>query len=175
VISWVGYDAPDDVMPNAMSDNYAEGAKKNLDSFQDGLRESHQGEPSHNTMIGHSYGTTVVGYAARDEHLDVDDIVFVASPGVGVNHADELGIPAEHVHATVDAHDPIQLAPVHGIEPQNFDDANVFSSGPSEPGASTEGPWYYEGYNSDAHSMYWDPGNKALKNMGRVIAGQPTF
>jgi hypothetical protein len=175
VISWVGYDAPDDVMPDAMSGSYAEDARKDLDRFQDGLRETHQGEPSHNTMIGHSYGTTVVGFAARDEHLDVDDIVFVASPGVGVNQANELGIPAERVHVTVDAHDPIQLAPVHGIEPQNFDDADVFSSGPSEPGKSTEGPWYKAGYNSDAHSMYWDPGNKALNNMGRVIAGQPTF
>jgi len=173
VVAWVGYDAPDDVMPNAMSGDYADGAKKDLDRFQDGLRETHQGEPSHNTMIGHSYGTTVIGYTARDEHLDVDDIVFVASPGVGVNHADELGLPADRVHSTVDAHDPIQLAPVFGIEPQNFSDANVFTSG--DPTKSTEGPWYNAGYNSDAHSMYWDPGNKALDNMGRVIAGQPTY
>ncbi|MFD8492808.1 alpha/beta hydrolase [Amycolatopsis sp. NPDC059657] len=54
-----------------------------------------QGDPSHNTTVGHSYGTTVIGHAARDEHLAVDDIVFVASPGVGVNHASELGLPAE--------------------------------------------------------------------------------
>jgi hypothetical protein len=175
VVSWVGYDAPDDVMPNAMSGDYADGAKKDLDRFQDGLRASHQGDPSHNTMIGHSYGTTVVGFTARDEHLDVDDIVFVASPGVGVNQAGELGLPPDRVHVTVDAHDPIQLAPVHGIEPQNFDDADVFTSGPTDPAKSTEGPWYHAGYNSDAHSMYWDPGNKALDNMGRIIAGKPTY
>ncbi|WP_370945349.1 alpha/beta hydrolase [Amycolatopsis sp. cg5] len=175
VISWVGYDAPDDVVPNAMSSDYADNAKKDLDRFQDGLRVTHHGDPSHNTMVGHSYGTTVIGHAARDEHLAVDDIVFVASPGVGVNHASELGLPAERVHSTVDAHDPIQLAPVHGIEPQNFSDANVFSSGSTDPGKSTEGPIYQFGYNSDAHSMYWDKDNKALANMGRVIAGQPTF
>ncbi|MGW4394312.1 alpha/beta hydrolase [Amycolatopsis nivea] len=175
VVSWVGYDAPDDVVPDAMSGDYADDAKKDLDRFQDGLRATHHGAPSHNTMIGHSYGTTVIGHAARDEHLNVDDIVFVASPGVGVNQASELGIPAEHVHSTVDSHDPIQLAPVHGIEPQNFSDANTFSSGPSDPKQSTEGPWYAFGYNAAAHSMYWDPGNKALNNMGRVIAGQPTF
>jgi hypothetical protein len=175
VVSWVGYDAPDGVVPDAMSSDYADGAKQDLDRFQDGLRATHQGEPSHNTMVGHSYGTTVIGHAARDEHLAVDDIVFVASPGVGVNHASELGLPAEHVHSTVDSHDPIQLAPVHGIEPQNFSDANTFSSGPRDPSQSTEGPWYQAGYNPHAHSMYWDPGNKALDNMGRVIAGRPTY
>lgn len=172
VISWVGYDAPNDVVPNAMSSSYAENAKKDLDSFQDGLRASHHGDPSHNTLVGHSYGTTVVGHAARDEHLAVDEIVFVASPGVGVNQASELGLPPGHVHATVDAHDPIQLTPVHGIEPQNPGfDANVFSSGPKDPAQEIQGSWYED----RAHSMYWDPGNKALDNMGRIIAGQPTY
>ncbi|SDY16177.1 Alpha/beta hydrolase [Amycolatopsis xylanica] len=172
VIAWVGYDAPNEVVPNAISASYADAAKKDLDSFQDGLRATHQGEPSHNTAIGHSYGTTVVGHAARDEHLAVDDIVFVASPGVGVDQAAKLGLPPGHVHATVDAHDPIQLTPVHGIEPQNAGfDANVFTSGPTDPAQAIAGQWYAD----RAHSMYWDPGNKALDNMGRIIAGQPTY
>lgn len=175
VVSWVGYDAPNDVLPNAMSADYADNAKQDLDRFQDGLRTTHDGDPSHNTVIGHSYGTTVIGHAARDEHLAVDDIVFVASPGVGVNHSSELGLPPEHVHSTVDVHDPIQLAPIHGIEPQLFSDANTFTSGPQDPSQSTEGPWYQAGYNPAAHSMYWDPGNKALDNMGRIIAGKTTY
>ncbi|MEU3623392.1 alpha/beta hydrolase [Amycolatopsis coloradensis] len=170
VISWVGYDAPDDVMPNAMSESYADNAKKDLDRFQDGLRATHEGTPSHNTVIGHSYGTTVIGHAARDEHLAVDDIVFVASPGVGVNQAEELGLPVDRVHATVDPKDPIQLVPIHGIEPQHFEGADVFASGQ----LNTPPPSSWEGYDEAAHSKYWDPENRALINMGRIIAGKPT-
>ncbi|MBB5854670.1 alpha/beta hydrolase [Amycolatopsis umgeniensis] len=171
VVSWVGYDAPDDVLPNAMSESYADNAKKDLDRFQDGLRATHEGSPSHNTVIGHSYGTTVIGHAARDEQLAVDDIVFVASPGVGVKEAHELGLPADRVHATVDRNDPIQLVPVHGIEPQFFEGADVFSSG----GRNEPPPSSWEGYDDAAHSQYWDPENRALDNMGRIIAGKPTY
>jgi hypothetical protein len=170
VVSWVGYDAPNDDVPNARSETYADNAKKDLDRFQDGLRTTHEGTPSHNTIIGHSYGTTVIGHAARDEQLAVDDIVFVASPGVGVSQAEELGLPADRVHATVDRNDPIQLTPAHGIEPQFFEGADVFTAGPQDQGP----PSYWEGYETAAHSRYWDLGNKALVNMGRVIAGQPT-
>jgi hypothetical protein len=175
VVAWVGYDAPNNIVPDAMSESYADGAKKDLAGFQDGLRATHDGVPSHNTLVGHSYGTTVVGHTARDEHLDVNDIVLVASPGVGVDKATDLGLPADHVHSTIDQHDPIRLAPVLGVEPQNFPDANTFSSGPTDPTQTTEGPWYEGGFNPAAHSMYWDPGNKALDNMGRVIAGKPTY
>jgi Alpha/beta hydrolase len=55
VITWIGYDAPQDVIPDASSDKYALGAEKDLQRFQDGLRATHDGPPSHNTVIGHSY------------------------------------------------------------------------------------------------------------------------
>ena len=46
----------------------------------------------------------------------------------------------------------------------------VFTSSPG-----TEGPWYEGGLSGAAHSEYWNPNNKALDNMGRVIAGRPTY
>jgi hypothetical protein len=118
VITWDGYAAPQSIFPQAAEDKWADGAKQDLDRFQDGLRASHEGAPAHNTVIGHSYGTTVVGHAARDGDLNADDVVFVASPGVGVSNADQLhldGVPQDqvgrHVHSTVAQHDPTPRPP----------------------------------------------------------------
>ena len=180
VITWVGYDAPQDLV-EASDASYAEGAKHDLDQFQDGLRATHEGAQSHNTVIGHSYGSTVIGHAAASEGLDVDDAVFVGSPGVGVDHAADLNLPPEHVHATVAAHDIIQasnidepLIPpfdldVHGPDPAGRDfGADVFESDPGTAGPDAAG-----GLSGEAHSQYWDDQNKALTNMGRIIAGKP--
>lgn len=65
VVTWLGYDAPDDLV-DAASESYADNGKGALAGFEDGLRATHQGVPSHNTVVGHSYGTTLVGHAARD-------------------------------------------------------------------------------------------------------------
>jgi hypothetical protein len=177
-ITWVGYDAPQQIFPDAAEDKWADGAKQGLDRFQDGLRASHEGARAHNTVIGHSYGTTVVGHAARDGDLNADDVVFVASPGVGATHADQLhldSVPSDqvgqHVHSTVAQHDPIQLAAgINGPDPTGLSfGGSTFESSPGKAG-----PWYKEGWNGAVHSQYWDDGNKALVNMGRIIAGKPT-
>lgn len=177
-ITWLGYDAPQQIFPDAAEDRWADGAKQDLDRFQDGLRAAHEGTQAHNTVIGHSYGTTVVGHAARDGDLNADDVVFVASPGVGVTHADQLhlhDVPSDqvgqHIHSTVAQHDPIKLAAgVNGPSPTGpAFGGTTFESNPGEAG-----PWYDLGWNDAVHSQYWESGNKALVNMGRIIAGQPT-
>jgi hypothetical protein len=175
VITWIGYDAPQDLL-DATSTSYAEGAKKDLDRFQDGLRATHQGPPSHNTVLGHSYGSTVIGHTAHTETINADELVFVGSPGVGVNHVSELNFSADHVHATVAEHDIIHLAnieepeDVHELDPTSDRfGAHVFASDPG-----TEGPWYTGGLSGEAHSQYWEKNNVALDNMGRIIAGVPT-
>lgn len=139
MITWVGYDAPQDIL-DAASETYAERAKADLDRFQDGLRVTHEGTPSHNTLIGHSYGSTVIGHTARDEGIDADELVFVGSPGVGVDHASQLNFPINHVFATVAEHDIIHLANlevrdeygnphdvVHGFDPTGPDLAPRYS------------------------------------------------
>lgn len=183
VITWVGYDAPPGFV-DAASEDYAEGAKKDLDRFQDGLRATHEGVPSHNTIVGHSYGSTVIGHTARDEGINADELVFVGSPGVGVNNAAQLNFPTDHVHATVAEHDIIHLSniesvdhesgkahdPIHDRDPtrQGFG-AHVFGSDPGTPGS-----WYERYLSREAHSQYWEENNSSLDNMGRIIAGVPT-
>ncbi|MGH3772501.1 MAG: alpha/beta hydrolase [Pseudonocardiaceae bacterium] len=177
-ITWLGYDAPQNIFFDAAENRWADGAKQDLDRFQDGLRAAHEGARAHNTVIGHSYGTTVIGHAARDGDLNADDVVFVASPGVGVTHADQLhlnGVPSDqvgqHVHSTVAQCDPIKLAAgVNGPSPTGLAfGGTTFESNPGEAG-----PWYELGWNKAVHSQYWDDGNQALVNMGRIIAGKPT-
>lgn len=190
VVTWLGYDAPDDLV-DAASESYADKGKGALAGFEDGLRATHQGEPSHNTVVGHSYGTTLVGHAARDGGLNADDLVFVASPGVGADNVGQLHLDGvdqadigQHVHSTVAEHDLIKVTNIDlspgllapsmdvalGPDPTGSDfGGQVFTSDPG-----TEGPWYQGGLSGAAHSEYWDPGNKALVNLGRVIAGKPT-
>ncbi|MGW4486830.1 alpha/beta hydrolase [Amycolatopsis sp. NPDC004368] len=182
VIAWVGYDAPDELW-DAAGASYADNGKADLSKFEDGLRASHEGAPSHNTVLGHSYGTTVVGHAARDGGLDADELVFVASPGVGVDHANQLhldGVPqdqvAQHVHSTVAEHDLIKITNVGvaGHDPLGPDPAasgfggQVFDSAPG-----TAGPWYEGGLSPAAHSQYWEDNNPSLRSFGRIIAGKP--
>ena len=58
------------------------GGAPSLENFQEGLRVTHDGPPTHNVVVGNSYGTTVVGTAATESTpLPVDDVILVASPG----------------------------------------------------------------------------------------------
>jgi Alpha/beta hydrolase len=65
------------------------------------------------TVIGYSYGSTVVGKALADEGLaqHVDRVVLVGSPGVGVDHSDQLNLPAGAVFAAQAGGDVIDFAP----------------------------------------------------------------
>ncbi|QQM19440.1 hypothetical protein I7X09_15065 [Rhodococcus sp. P-2] len=170
VILWSGYDSPPGI-PDAASDLYANSAARRLDSFQNGLRASHDGPPSHNVVIGHSYGSTVVGAATtRGASLDVDELVFVASPGVDAERVNELSLDrvdaaevARHVHSTTAYWDPVQLIPkilgIHGFDPSDPEfGAQVFTGSPGEPGFGV-------------HSDYWESGNPALTELGRIITG----
>lgn len=104
-IMWLNYEAPSTFV-NARETKYAVNAAKALDRFQEGLRSTHYGTtPARHTMIGHSYGSTTIGYAAKHSLKDgtpiaTDRMVFVGSPGVGVDHARDLGIGAQNVFAS---------------------------------------------------------------------------
>lgn len=169
-ISWVGYDAPQG-LGQAINADYAEDAAGDLRDFQDGLRATHEGAESNNTVIGHSYGSTATGYAAQGENvqLDADNIAFVGSPGVGVDQASELQVPEDtDIYASTAQHDIITPASPHGVDPTSeYFDAETFASDPG-----SKGSWYTGGYSSDAHSEYWNEDSDSLENMGRIVTGQ---
>lgn len=175
VITWVGYEAPQ-TLPDAASTGYADKAEPALRNFQDGLGAAHRG-PMNTTVIGHSYGTTVVGQTSRDLGLPANNLVMVASPGVGVEHANQLhldGTPqdqiGQHFYSTKSPTDPIPIF-------TNID--NPLADGVDPLGPDPTTGWFGgQRFDSDAgnpatsHSDYWLPRSESLKSMGSIIAGR---
>ena len=171
ITTWMGYDRPMDLSQAAFPDPARAGAGS-LDAFESGLRASHVGPPSIDTVIGHSYGSTLVGAAASGgHHLDADNIIAVGSPGMLVDRAGGLSLePGALVYAMRAANDIIGISGVVGewaLGPDptapNFGARGLAADpGPAGPvGLPSVG----------AHSGYWDQQNVALANMGAVIAG----
>ncbi|WP_051325237.1 alpha/beta hydrolase [Glycomyces tenuis] len=170
---WLGYDAPDTVGDAAL-ESYAEGAAGDLSRFTDGLRSTAEGDPANLTMTGHSYGSTTIGVTAREEGLDVDNMIFVGSPGVGVDSAEDLGIGADNVWASLNDEDIISWARpesfqaggdydqmIHGTDPTSDEfGGNEFHSEATRDGAKAN------------HSAYWDEENNiGRRNMAKIITG----
>jgi len=163
-VLWMDYDAPDTV-PLAMSKAYADNAAPRHDAFIDGVR-AQNGAGRHITVVGHSYGSVVIGDAARrGDGIAADDIVVAGSPGIHVDSADDLNIDPRHVWAQEARGDAVPElgAPFHGglrwdgpiphaVVPTSRDfGANVMT---------TDG---------HGHSSYWDEGSVSLNNQARVV------
>ncbi|GAA2001378.1 hypothetical protein GCM10009799_30760 [Nocardiopsis rhodophaea] len=166
VISWIGYDAPG-VGGALLEDDAVTGATE-LHNFQSGLRATHQGDHSNNTVIGHSYGSTVIGHALQGPGIDADNYVFVGSPGVNADHVSDLGVPGSKVHASTAENDGIRdFTPdaIHGPEPTSKEfGATVFESDTGREGGTF--PF------GDAHSDYFREDNESVAYMGEVVAGK---
>ncbi|MFD8497402.1 alpha/beta hydrolase [Amycolatopsis sp. NPDC059657] len=166
VIAWMGYDAPNEI-PNAIFQDYANNGKHALVDFQNGLSESHKDGPAHSTVVGHSYGTTVVGLAMRDEGMAPGNVINVGSPGMGVHHASQLHYPGDQIYSIAADNDLVPDTQAQGNDPTDPSFGGRVINADPGPGG-----WMF-GYSSDAHSQYWDPRNPALAGMGEVIAGHP--
>lgn len=172
VITWAGYDAPQS-LPDAASTSFADRAETGLRSFQDGLSAAHDPGPTNTTVLGHSYGTTVVGQTARDMGLAADNVVMVASPGVGVQHANELRLDGvaqdqvgQHIYSTKSAVDPVPAL-------TNFGNPMADAIDPLGPDPTTG--WFggqrFESNATAGHSDYWEFESKSLRGIANIIAG----
>ncbi|SCL40881.1 Alpha/beta hydrolase [Micromonospora pallida] len=183
-VLWLDYDAPDFVH-EAYRSRQADDAATGLHRFQEGLRLTHEGPPARQTVLGHSYGSLVVGTAAREHGLAADALVFVGSPGVGVDHAADLRLPPGQVWASTAADDviglvrpPVELAgraAVGAVLPWlagdvvgRPDDDLWFGRDPTDPGFG--GRTFPSG--RYGHTGYWDPANPALDNMAHIVLGR---
>ncbi|MFF6908455.1 alpha/beta hydrolase [Streptomyces sp. NPDC012389] len=119
-IVWLGYDAPQ--LPDSdgvagyfavMGTGRAEKGGVAYREFMGGIAVTNSNKDPHLTAIGHSYGSRTVGAAAAVPGgiPGVDDIILVGSPGVGVNHAVDLGVGSEHVFVGAAANDPVTKLP----------------------------------------------------------------
>ncbi|MGW4942745.1 alpha/beta hydrolase [Actinoplanes sp. NPDC004185] len=185
-VMWLGYDAPDFVH-EAASRSQATAGAIGLRQFQDGLRATHLGAPAHQTVLGHSYGSLVVGTAAAQPGLATDDVVFVGSPGVGVDSAAELGVPADRVWSSTSRSDVIQWA---AVSPRSLvedltlsqavpggallaftrpEDDLFFGTNPSDPAF---GARVFASEPDAGHLGYWEPGSAALDALAGIAVGR---
>ncbi|MFF5080191.1 alpha/beta hydrolase [Actinoplanes sp. NPDC000266] len=184
-VLWLDYDAPDFV-DEAARPRQAEAAAPTLRRFQEGLRAGHEGPPARHTVLGHSYGSLVVGRAAAGPGIDADSVVFVGSPGVGVDSARDLHPRSGEVWSSTARNDVIQWAArapdglardlaaavaVPFVGPWlafgRPEDDLWFGHNPSDPGFGAR----VFASAPKGHVGYWDPGNPALDTMAAIALG----
>ncbi|MFC7273667.1 alpha/beta hydrolase [Paractinoplanes rhizophilus] len=193
-VLWLDYDAPDFV-DEAASARRAEAGAPALRRFQEGLRATADatpgappgGSPARLTVVGHSYGSLVVGKAAAGSGLAADNVVFVGSPGVGVDSVRDLATPPGRVWSTTSSSDIIQyatpgpaalardlaisrLVPVLGpaIAFGSPERDLWFGHNPSDPsfGART-----FASAPGAGHLGYWDRGSPSLDMLAAITLG----
>ncbi len=164
-IQWLGYDAPEFSLGQVDDPAQAKEGGAILAKDVDGYRTANPN--AHVTVIGHSYGSTVVGYSAMDNGLKADDIAFVGSPGVGASNVDQLSAGRGHVYVGGTEHDPVIQA-----TSGDWFTKDGSSTGPydSSFGAKTFGTSGEAGI-GHAHSSYYDKGSESLDNLAKIANG----
>lgn len=173
VIAWLGYDAPSDLL-EASDIEKAHEATDDLSSFVHGLNASHQEGDSHMTVMGHSYGSTVVGDTMRNYETGADEVVLIASPGSTAQTADELNVDSGQVWATTAESDAIGAAtalPIFGTNPTDdeFGATEFSSDAVGESGTDIHGG-YWKGVDEDGDGDIDRP-NSARTNIAAIITG----
>lgn len=177
VIAWLGYDAPGS-LTEASDIEPAHDATDDLNSFVHGLNASHQEGDSHMTVMGHSYGSTVVGDTVRNYDTGADEVILIASPGSTAETADELNVDDGHVWATTAEGDAIGMAtalPVFGTNPTDDSfGANEFTSDAVHE--SDSNLWPPMQMAKEIHGGYFglneeDDPNAARENIAAIITG----
>jgi len=160
VIAWLGYDAPQGVGRDAAREELARTGATLLERFTQDLAILRP--QAKVTVIGHSYGSVVVGLAAADLPSQVKDIVVVGSPGMGVTQAADLHTSAR-IWAGQSAQDWIYWVPAfqiwgagHGTTPttQGFGDRVFGTRGVTD------------------HDHYLSSGTQSLANIADIVLGR---
>ncbi|NUK60968.1 alpha/beta hydrolase, partial [Streptomyces lunaelactis] len=179
-ITWFDYDAPrsakpgekGDIFPEAMFDERAAEGGPILRDFLDGNRAAHMeatGNTGHTTAVGHSYGTTVIGDAAKsggwpDGPLAVDDVLVAGSPGMQADRAADLGIKPGHMWA------------MGGGGNDGFvREGGRWLAGLGDNWTIPTDPAFGSNVltsNAKDHSAFWDEESLSLRQQAYVITGQ---
>ncbi|MFD7529143.1 alpha/beta hydrolase [Streptomyces sp. NPDC059849] len=169
-ITWLDYNAPDSIVPEATRGQYADEGGPRLHDFLRGngaAQQSADDTRAHTTVIGHSYGSTVVGVAAQsgswNDPRAADDFVFAGSPGVQADHAADLGAGADHVWAMGAPWDDQVVR--QGGRLMGLGDNGVIPTDESFGGNVMAS-------DSGGHTGFFDDDSLSIRNQAAVVAGQ---
>jgi hypothetical protein len=161
VVVWLDGPEPQ-TLPYAALDKWANESAPNLVTDLAGLKAAHiaaTGDGGQLTAVGHSYGSYILG-KAMTEGAPADDVIFVGSPGVGVNHASDLGLDPSHVWDGQAGDDPILLTE------KRFTPDPLTGNNPED---SDFGAQHFSVDGSSGHSQYYQ--GESLMNMARIADG----
>jgi pimeloyl-ACP methyl ester carboxylesterase len=178
VVMWIGYDAPNDVFdPGLYEPNMARTGGQALAADVNALTVTHQGAPSHLTVVGHSYGSTTVSDAAAAYGMHADDVVLVGSPGTDLAHsaADFHLNPGGHLYVGAASDDPVTWSPGHVTMPGIGMPLGGLGDDPAVDGfGSTRFKAEVPGFSANPledHSHYFDKGSESLFSIADVVSG----
>lgn len=176
VIAYLGMDAPDTLVAAALP-TYASDAAPELAADVAGYIESNlatTGTDPHVTVVGHSYGSLVVGTTLESGGLIVDDVVFVGSPGVGADTVNDLHMDDKHIFTGLLPKDKIRLlndlfdvnAGSYGV---GSEDGAVFGRNPAK---ESFGGVVFDTDDNGGHGDYFDDATTQLDNLAAIATGQ---
>ncbi|WP_267242802.1 alpha/beta hydrolase [Streptomyces sp. PR69] len=177
-ITWLGYDPPQAIVSEATEKQWAYDGSPKLNDFMDGLEAAQGGaDASHTTVIGHSYGSTVVGDASNKGDLSADDIIVAGSPGMLVAEADDLDVPKGHVWSAAAGDDFVPTGgKLAGLGGRKWDvhtwngipyDAGYIQTVPSDEAFGA----HRMDVDTSGHSDYWKRDSLSLRNQALVVVG----
>ncbi len=175
VIAYLGMDSPDTLVHAAIP-TYANDAAPELAADIAGYAESNlaaTGVDPHLTVIGHSYGSLVVGMALESAGLIADDVVFVGSPGVGVKDVGELHMDGEHVYAAILPGDAIShvndIFDTKAGSTVGVPDGALFGHNPAR---ESFGGVVFDTDEDGGHGDYFGYGTTQLDNIAAIATAQ---
>jgi Alpha/beta hydrolase len=157
VVAWLGYRTPSGIGRDSIRSEFAETGADALVRFVDGLVA--QCPHATVTLIGHSYGTVVLGHAAARLPAAVTDIVALGSPGMDVSRASDLRTTAR-VWAGSDPTDWTL----------NLPDLRLFGAGHgTNPTRHGFGARPLDVRDAVGHDGYFVPGTRSLASIAEVV------
>lgn len=179
VVQWMGYNAPDldaDLDTNMIGVTepfMARAGAELLAPDVNALAVTHEGNPAHTTVIGHSYGSTTVADAAAGYGMRADDIVLVGCPGT------DLAQSAADFHLPPDGHLFVGAASNDFVTNMGREHLNI-------PGVGLGTDPSMDGYGStrfhaevaessfnplNPHTSYFDDGSESLFSVAEIVSG----
>ncbi len=155
-IAWLDYESPQGFVEAASKQAALDGGPR-LARF---LTELDDLTDATTTLVGHSYGTDVVGQALLNGGR-ADRVVLTGSPGITkyVDEAADFVQPPTRLYVERAPGDYVSYSEWHGPDPATFPDAIRMATNGDE---AVSVHW---------HNEYYRVNSEALRNIGRVVRG----